>query len=327
MDSHQLVGVLGGAGVLLCFVGLVVHLAYACWQTRMRTNVGVFADSGGLRINTATLPESGGNLVEKMNTRLRKLNVIPKLKLQLLAAGIGMAPVRFLLIQIILSLAGAVVGLSLAPPTYGLVKLVSMGVGAFLGYNLVRPYLALRRKRRLKAFEAQLPNAIDVLAGALEAGSSLPQSMAMAAREMDDPMSTELSRVVLDQELGLSQQDALARMLERCPSDVLDMLITSIGIQYRVGGNLAKVLRSISNTIRERLRIKQEIQVLTAQGRISTYVITAIPIGLGGLIFMMNPEFMMPLFTTGMGQKMVAVSIVMMCLGYYTMMRIIAIKV
>ncbi len=199
--------------------------------------------------------------------------------------------------------------------------------GAGLFYMLTRSYLGIRRTRRLKALENQLPDAIDVLAGALEAGSSLPQSMAMAGRELSDPISTEFNRVVRDQELGLSQQEALARMLERCPSQDLDMLVSCINIQYRVGGNLSKVLRTISHTIRERLRIRREIQILTAQGRISAKIITAVPFFLGGVIFLINRGYMSQLFTTSIGLTMVGVAMVMTVIGYIVMNRIVSIKV
>ncbi len=307
-------------------MGLAVHLAAKRWQARLHATVGAHMDDGLLVIAREAPGASNDALAEKLNARLRKLSLIPKLRIQLASAGIDMAPSRFLVLQVTVSLFGALLGLILNPGGSAL-GLVAMLFGAGLFYMLTRSYLGIRRTRRLKALENQLPDAIDVLAGALEAGSSLPQSMAMAGRELSDPISAEFNRVVRDQELGLSQQEALARMLERCPSQDLDMLVSCINIQYRVGGNLSKVLRTISHTIRERLRIRREIQILTAQGRISAKIITAVPFFLGGVIFLINRGYMSQLFTTSIGLTMVGVAMVMTVIGYIVMNRIVSIKV
>ncbi len=326
METNSVIGILTGSAVLLFFMGLVAHLAHKRWQARLQATVGAHMDDGLLVIAQESPSANNEALVEKLNARLRKLSVIPKLRIQLASAGMSMAPSRFLVLQVGATLTGALLGLLLNPGGSA-IGLVSMLVGAGAFYMLTKFYLGIRKNRRLKALENQLPDAIDVLAGALEAGSSLPQAMAMAGRELSDPISTEFNRTVRDQELGLSQQEALARMLERCPSQDLDMLISCINIQYRVGGNLSKVLRTIAHTIRERLRIRREIQVLTAQGRISAKIITAVPPLLGGIIFLINPVYMSPLFTTTIGLSMVGAAVVMIVIGYITMNRIVSIKV
>jgi tight adherence protein B len=120
--------------------------------------------------------------------------------------------------------------------------------------------------------------------------------MDMVSKESADPMATEFRRVVREIGLGISNQEAMENLLRRVPSEDLDLLVTAINIQHEVGGNLAQILTTIGHTIRERVRIKGEIGVLTAQVQISGYVISAMPIGLGLLIFAMNPAYMMPLF-------------------------------
>ncbi len=326
MDTNTTIGLLSGSSVLLFFVGLAVHLAYKRWQARLSTQIGMHLDHRPVAVAVNASGGADGALADKLNARMRKLSVIPKLRLQLATAGITMPAPRFLMVQVAFSLVGGLLGLILAPgaTALGLVVMLA-GAGGF--YKLTGVYIGIRRKRRLKALENQLPDAVDVLAGALEAGSSLPQSMAMAGRELSDPISTEFNWVVRDQELGLSQQEALARMLERCPSQDLDMLISCINIQYRVGGNLSKVLRTIAHTIRERLRIKREIQILTAQGRISAKIITAVPFFLCGVIFLVNGEYMSQLFTTTLGWFMVGTALVMIVVGYIVMNKIVSIKV
>ncbi len=328
MNEMTMVGLLSGAGVLSILAGIMVMLAQKRWQSRLRTQVS--AHTGNDFVTTVTaLKQSrdGGSLASRLNVRVRKLSVIPKLQANLISAGISMPASRFLVLQVILALfSGILPFLLLTGLGLGL-RMFALVLGMVVGYNLARFFLKFKRSRRLRALERQLPDAIDVLGGALEAGSSLPQSMGMVAREMTDPISGEFVRVVRDQELGLSQQEALDRMLLRCPSEDLDMLVTAINIQSRVGGNLSKIMRSIALTIRERLRIKGEIKTLTAQGRISAKVIAGLPIALLAVISLMNPEFAHPLFFTTFGRFLLAGALAGIVVGYMVMMKIVAIKV
>ncbi|MEA2512862.1 MAG: tight adherence protein, partial [Thermomicrobiales bacterium] len=158
------------------------------------------------------------------------------------------------------------------------------------------------------------------------AGYSLLQTMDMVARETPDPISTEFRRVVREIGLGISNQEAMENLLRRVPSDDLDLLVTAINIQHEVGGNLAQILSTIGHTIRERVRIKGEIGVLTAQVQISGYIITAMPIALGLLIFLMNPTYMLGLFVWPYICMPIA-SLVMIVIGYFVMRKITAIEV
>lgn len=325
MSSTLLLAALVGAGVFMIFVGLAVHLAALSWQARLHRNVGAFREDSFIGVaRQAHVPQD--ELAQRLNARLRRLSFMPKLRMQLATAGISMPASRFLLIQIAVMAIGVLLAFIMLQG-YGLLRYLGIFMGAGAGFYALKPFLSFRRRRRLGAVENQLPDTIDVLASALESGSSLPQSMAMVAREMSDPISTEFSRVARDQELGLSQQEALERMLQRCPSEDLDMLVTAINIQYRVGGNLSQILRTISHTIRERLRIKREIGILTAQGRISAKVVTAVPFGLTGIIFLLNKPYMSQLFMPGFPRAMVILALLMIGMGYYVMNRIVSIKV
>jgi tight adherence protein B len=144
-------------------------------------------------------------------------------------------------------------------------------------------------------------------------------------------MSAEFRRVVQEVGLGLSTADALGNLLRRVPSDDLDLLITAVNIQMEVGGNLAQILETIGHTIRERVRIKGEIQVLTAQGRISAWVITLLPIALAIFITVVNPEYMAPMFTFGLPPTawccLPVASLVMIVIGFFVIMKIVDIEV
>jgi len=230
-----------------------------------------------------------------------------------------------------------------------LAALIGAGVGAFIGRANSQAqiisalvgalvlsfgpdfYVGFAAKRRIKAFNNQLGDAINLLANSLRSGYSFLQSMELVSREAPTPMANEFRRVVQEVGLGLSTEAALDNLLKRVPSDDLDLLITAVNIQHEVGGNLAQILETIGHTIRERIRIKGEIQTLTAQGRLSGYVITFLPIGLAVAITMMNPDYMSPMFTFGFPPKawccLPVASLILIAIGYFAIMKIVDIEV
>jgi tight adherence protein B len=173
---------------------------------------------------------------------------------------------------------------------------ISLLVGALIGFLLPRFWLNRRKSGRLNAFNKQLPDTITLIANALRAGSSFLQAIELVVRESRPPISTEFSRVIREVNLGLPFEQALENMVRRVRSDDLELMATAISIQHQVGGNLAEILDSIAYTIRERIRIKGEIRTLTAQQRLSGYVVGFLPIALAGFLFVAAPGFMDPMF-------------------------------
>jgi len=169
-------------------------------------------------------------------------------------------------------------------------------IGGFVGFLLPRFWLGRRKNGRLGAFNKQLPDTITLIANALRAGSSFLQAIELVVRESRPPISTEFARVIREVNLGLPFDQALENMVRRVRSDDLELMATAISIQHQVGGNLAEILDSIAYTIRERVRIKGEIRTLTAQQRLSGYVVGFLPIGLAGFLFIAAPGFMEPMF-------------------------------
>lgn len=200
-------------------------------------------------------------------------------------------------------------------------------VGAFLGYFLPRGWVGRRIGGRLNAFNKQLPDTITLLSNSLRAGSSFLQSIELVSREAGSPMSEEMSRVVREVNLGLGMDEALRNLVRRIKSDDLDLMVTAIGIQQQVGGNLAEILDTIAFTIRERVRIKGEIRTLTAQGRYSGYLVALLPVALAFVLNLINPEFMEPLFTQLIGRILVGIGVVLMAIGFFAIRRITDIKV
>ena len=155
---------------------------------------------------------------------------------------------------------------------------------------LPRFWLGRRKSGRLNAFNKQLPDTITLIANALRAGSSFLQAIELVVRESRPPISTEFGRVIREVNLGLPFDEALENMVRRVRSDDLELMATAISIQHQVGGNLAEILDSIAYTIRERVRIKGEIRTLTAQQRLSGYVVGFLPIALAGFLFVAAPD-------------------------------------
>ena len=174
---------------------------------------------------------------------------------------------------------------------------IALLVGALVGFFLPRFWLGRRKGGRLNQFNKQLPDTITLIANALRAGSSFLQAIELVVRESRPPISTEFGRVIREVNLGLPFEQALENMVRRVKSDDLELMATAISIQHTVGGNLAEILDSIAYTIRERVRIKGEIRTLTAQQRLSGYVVGFLPIALAGFIYLAAPKFFDPMFS------------------------------
>jgi tight adherence protein B len=210
------------------------------------------------------------------------------------------------------------------------------------GFFLPKVYVKIRQRGRLNAFNGQLGDGITLMANGLRAGYSLLQAMEAVGREMPDPLGTEYRRVVREIGLGVDNERAYNNLLRRVPSPDLDLMITAINVQQEVGGNLAEILEIIGFVIRERVRIKGEIQVLTAQGQLSGYVISFLPVVLGLILFAMNPEYIGRMIwscdargLTGpddlcsqpCGWIMVGVALLGIMAGYFAIQKVIDIEV
>ena len=169
-------------------------------------------------------------------------------------------------------------------------------IGAVVGMQIPRIYLSMTASKRINSFDGQLSDTLNLWVNALRSGYSVLQGMEAIATELPPPVSREFERVVQEVRLGLGMEEALNNMYNRVPSEDLDLVITAVNIQREVGGNLAEILDTISYTIRERVRIKGEIRSLTAQGRISGWVVGLLPLALAGLLYMINPDYISQLW-------------------------------
>jgi tight adherence protein B len=203
-----------------------------------------------------------------------------------------------------------------------------------VGFWLPKFWLRRRKGKRLKAFNTDLADTIMLLANGLRAGSSFLQAVELIVRETRPPISTEFARVIREVNLGLPLDEALANLQRRVRSDDLDLMTTAIAIHHTVGGNLAEILDTIAFTIRERVRIKGEIRTLTAQQRMSGYVVGFLPIALVLLLSVIAPTFMAPmlqkppeLLGLPAGMFILAGGGFMMLIGFILIRRIVDIEV
>ncbi len=204
---------------------------------------------------------------------------------------------------------------------------VLSGIGlALIAYFVPTVFIRRSINRRQTQFSRQLVDVLVLLTGAVRAGQSLLQAMEMVAREMKPPASEEFARVVREVSLGRRLPVALQNLATRLQNDDLDMVVTSVDIQYQVGGNIAAILAAVTETIRERIRLFGEIRVLTTQQRYSSYILSLLPFVVAGILFVMNPDHIMRLFD----RRIICIPIgalVGIVLGHIVIQRIIKIDV
>lgn len=266
-------------------------------------------------------PERASPLTDALDRALSERGIGADLATQLARADLKLTVGEFGALTLILVVAAGAL-------TYMWRQDVIISAGACLaGFFAPRAYVSLRRGRRLRAFNDQLSDSINLMVNGIRAGYSILQAMRAIADEMPPPASVEFGRVVQEVQLGIPFEDAMGHMLRRVPSDDLDMMITAINVQREVGGNLAEVLDSISFTIRERVRIKGEIQTLTAQSRISGYIVALVPVVLAGAIYLITPDFMGLLFQHTCGHIMIGFAVLGIAAGFYVIGKIVDIAV
>jgi tight adherence protein B len=320
--------VLGGL-VLIATIGGVALVVRASNRDTTSERLEQFV-GGGAPAGQGAQPNKAADMIESVDQAVSKSERGSKIARDLARADLKLRVVEFIGLKIVAGAVGALLGAVL-----GRADTMAMTGAAVLGFVvfLFIPdiYVNSRAKGRVKAFNNQLGDTISMMANALRGGYAFLQTMDLVAREAPKPTSDEFRRVVQEVGLGRTTEDALNNLQRRVPSEDLDLLVTAVNIQHEVGGNLAQILDTIGHTIRERVRIKGEIQTLTAQGRISGYVITALPILLAGYIQLVNPEYMAPMFTFGFPPDawccLPVTSLVMIAIGYWAIMKIVDIEV
>ena len=266
-------------------------------------------------------PKQRRSAIDGIEAAVSKRGFAASLQTDLARADLKLRVAEFVIIIVL----AVIVGFFLGRLIFGS-ALIGM-IFAVVGFFAPRFYLGYRKRKRLHAFNDQLGDTISLLANSLRSGFSIVQSMETVAEQLPDPIAAEFHRVGQEIGLGLNYEEALYNMLRRVPSEDLDLMITAVNIQGRVGGNLAEILDTISHTIRERVRIKGEIRVLTAQQMISGYILTGLPVVLGLVLYLINKEYIGRMFQDPCGWIMLGTSVVMITVGFLIIRKIVDIEV
>jgi tight adherence protein B len=197
-----------------------------------------------------------------------------------------------------------------------------------VGAALIPLQLVLRaHAKRLNRIETQLADALELMSRALRAGHAFPTAVKMVGEEMKDPIAAEFGTVFDEINFGISMQDALANLVNRVPSTDLRYFVVALMIQRETGGNLSELLDNIGKIVRERIKLLGQIQVLSAEGKMSAWVLGLLPFAAAGLIHLTNPDFLALLFTDSAGKKLLMLAMVMMVIGFFVMRKVIRIRV
>jgi tight adherence protein B len=236
-------------------------------------------------------------------------------------AGLPLLGSEFIVISLIVgAVAGAAVFLVTMDMPLGAIGLAGGVLSCWI-------YLSVQTSRRQTLFANQLGDTLTMVANALRAGFSFMQAMDLIAKEMPNPMGEEFHRVVQDIQVGSTQDDALERMAQRVGSADFNLVVTAVGIQRQVGGNLSYILDTISVTINDRIKMKREAKTLTSQGRASGMVLVALPFALAGILRFMDPTYFDPMLEHPMGPMIIGAAIVWMIIGIIAIQRIVDIDV
>ncbi|MCR3956871.1 MAG: type II secretion system F family protein [Gudongella sp.] len=199
--------------------------------------------------------------------------------------------------------------------------------GFFLGYRIPDVFVNSTKKKRMKQLNSQLPESLTILSNGLRAGFSFIQAMNVAATEMESPIRDEFLRIIRDNSIGKTLDETLLDFSNRTDDEDIDMFVTALIIQRKVGGNLAEILDTIAATIRDRMRIRGEVKTLTAQSKISAIIISLLPFGIAIFLLAINPEYIMELFQSTIGIILVVLAIFFQIIGAFIMMRLADIEI
>ncbi len=283
--------VVGGFALLLLISGVVISILSDRKAAEMNRLGKYLEDADVLSEKERARP-----LTDWINSRVDRSSIGDKISNNLSRADLKFKPGEFIFFVIFFAL---VLGVFLW--FIGGQSIIVGIIGAAIGLYLPNMYVKSQQKKRLIKFDQQLPDMLNLMVNGLRAGFSTMQAMEAVSKELPAPISDEFRRVIQEMQLGVNMQKSLDNLLIRIPSDDLDLTITAMNVQREVGGNLAEILDSISYTIRERIRIKGEIRVLTTQVMYSGRFLALLPIFVVGILYLLNREYIMEFFKPDAG--------------------------
>jgi tight adherence protein B len=256
--------------------------------------------------------------LQKLLLSIPRIHLLDRLLLQ---SGMDLSVGVFLGLTVILALLGALIASFLGLPLFLLI-ITAIAVGM-----LPLIFVLNAKSKRMTTIENQLPDALDLMGRAMRAGHAFPSALRMVGSEMPEPIASEFRTVFEEINYGISTQEALTNLGKRVPSTDLSYFVIAVLIQHETGGNLSELLGNISTIIRERLKLMGTIRVLSAEGKLSAWILTLLPFVLGITLLTVNPGFLSVLWTDPLGLRMSIIALSMMVLGIFAMSRIIKIRV
>ena len=313
---------------VVAFLAVVLSLEgiYNVWASR--------SSPEAKRVATRLEALAGEAITQASIERARRPSRMPRLNALLGATSFGQRMQRFVTASAMAVSPAELIMMSVALGAFGMFLPGLLGkppiFGAALALGLaVLPWwrVASRRRTRIERIERQFPEALDLMGRAMRAGHAFPSAVKMVADEMADPMGRDFRILFDEMNYGVPTNEALVHLAARVPVPDVSYFVVAVMIQRESGGNLAELLDKISTIVRERLKLLGEVRTLSAEGKLSAIILTALPFGVALVVNLVNPEFMQVLWTDPMGQRMVGVAIFMMLVGIMWMRSIIRIRV
>jgi tight adherence protein B len=289
--------------------------------TRLATYVDKANASQTIQVQGQVVEHKKPDIWGELDQMLEKRTFVQKMILEFQKADLKLRYSEYCMLYVVCMVVPGLIGYAVTKSVAGLFMLGLPGI------VVPRMFVKFRQFQRIRKIDGQLVDALTLISNSLKSGYSFLQGMELVSEESPHPISTEFRRMLRETNLGYPLEQALDGMAERVPSEDLDLVITVVKIQRSIGGNLAEILDSIVHTIRERIRIKGEINTLTAQGKLQGIILTLLPPAMCVGIYMMSPEFMSPLFTTLMGKLMLGVAFIQQMIGGFMIKKIVEIKV
>ncbi len=314
-----------GLAVLLLLIGIVVTAGSE--RTLVEQRLGKYLDDEAER-SAAKNKQKASPIGDWLDTKLEKSNLGGGVARELARADIKLKPGEYFAAMVILGVGTAFIFWYLNDR--GSQIPVFTVLGFFIGMSIPRFYVKQQQTKRLARFNDQLADMLNLMVNSLRAGFSIMQAMEAVSKEMPPPLCDEFRRLVQEMQIGIPMEQALSNLLRRIPSEDLDLVITAINVQKEVGGNLAEILDTISYTIRERVRIKGEIRVLTSQVIYSGRFLALMPLIISAVLWFLNRPYMMEFFNPATripGIIALSVGGLMIMAGYFVMTRIAKIEV
>lgn len=325
-EQVMLAGIVAaGLGFLLLLLGALGAFGNRRQET-VEDRIAAYTRKGAKKLAAKSQPQQQGVTAQAVGVAEKALEgregLATALGAKLEAAGMAIKPAEWLLAHFGIALLLGLLSLLVSGGS-----IIYLLVGLLLGALLPWVYLSFKRSRRVKAFKYSLADTLQLMAGSLSAGLSLAQSVDTVVREGNEPISGEFRRALVEARLGVEIEDALQGVGERMQSVDFDWVVMAIRIQREVGGNLSELLTNVAATIREREYLERQVQALSAEGRLSVWILGGLPPGFMAYLLVANPEYLQPLITTTVGYIMLGVMAVLLVSGILWMKKLVKVDV